>query len=346
MMKDLDLRHLDDPNPPEFGTDTLTRVKKQGAEHRRRRRATGSLFVALVAVLASAIPLTNSFTGPASLTVAAQNEGVADARYVLVVHTSTERELDSSESLIVLRVDGGMTVQVLVVPRDLRARDLTTGATSKLGVIANSGDWQALRTAIDAELGIEVDSVVAVDDGTLVDWVDAVNGIEVALPAAARDVVTGFAIDRGGCHRLDGESAVALMYSRHLETRGATGWQSTKPVGDLGRANRQVPLLGAMLEASVLDADDRDGSSPYATLLTDNVVTVPEPDQGHAPLPDALAAVRDVVGTVLPVDEVTSGSGEVGLNPSSDADQTVARFISGRGGDQAERSAVSPCPTG
>jgi LCP family protein required for cell wall assembly len=258
--------HLDDPAPYRPAPGLRDAVAHRGRRLRRRRRlATGLAGALMVAGLAggggalyvqrrdAAIDRIDVTTDPS----------VGSATNVLVVGTDDRPGLDGvrADTIVLVRVraDGG--VDVLSVPRDLRlppASDAGSGGSGdgprRLGSARDRGP-QAMIDAVRGLTGVPVDHYVELDMPGFVDLVDDLGGLRLAVDAPLRDRSAGLDLAPDACATLDGEQALALVRSRHLEVGRDGGRFEIDPTSDLGRATRAQAVATAAV-AALAEADD------------------------------------------------------------------------------------------
>lgn len=112
-----------------------------------------------------------------------------------------------------------------------------------------------------------INHLVVVDFGSFKGMVDAIDGVDVCLPAAVTDKYTG-ARFRAGEQKLRGKKALEYVRMRHgvIEDTGETLGDG----GDLDRSKRQQAFIGAMV-AKLLSGDTL--SSPAKVLGFLNAAT-------------------------------------------------------------------------
>lgn len=107
----------------------------------------------------------------------------------------------------------------------------------------NNGMRMATNT-VESLIGIDIDHVVSVNFQGFVDFIDAVGGVEIDVPFssvqksydASREEVQ---VD-AGLQQLTGEEALAYVRNRYDDPRG-----------DIGRGQRQMEVINAVLEQSL-----------------------------------------------------------------------------------------------
>ena len=89
---------------------------------------------------------------------------------------------------------------------------------------------------VERTTGVRIDHYLEVDFLGFVRLVDAVGGVDVCSPTRLRDRKAGLRLP-AGVHHVDGETGLAYVRARHLDTSA-----------DLGRVARQQRFLAAMVD--------------------------------------------------------------------------------------------------
>jgi polyisoprenyl-teichoic acid--peptidoglycan teichoic acid transferase len=187
-----------------------------------------------------------------------------------------------ADTIMVLRIDPiADRAALLSIPRDAWVPIAGASGSRRINTALAGGPGSMIATVQDL-LGIPLDHYVEVDFDGFRRIVDAVGGVNVPFPHAARDAGSGLDIADGGCAHLNGESALALVRSRRYEEFIDGRWRAD-PAGDLGRIARQQAFLAAVLD------DVASSTSP----LTLNRLLDAAAD--HVVVDDGLGA-RDLLG--------------------------------------------------
>ena len=172
-----------------------------------------------------------------------------------------------ADTMMLVRVTEHETI-VRSIPRDLVVPD-STGAMTQLNALFDRGP-APLIDAITANLGVTVDHYVQVDFPSFIKVVDAVGGVPVEVPSRVRDAFSGLALEATGCTTLDGDQALAMVRSRHLEAWDGSRWTDASGRSDLDRIDRQQRFLSALAaHARKVVGDD----PAKAVELSDRVVS-------------------------------------------------------------------------
>jgi len=189
--------------------------------------------------------------------------------------------------------------EVLPLPRDLWGEipghgEAKLNAAMAYGAAdggAGAGPALLIET-IRQRYGLVVNHYVQVDFAAFVDLVDHVGGIDLFVPAPARDRHAGLDLDGPACAHLDGDSAFHLVRSRYYDALVDGEW-TRDPTSELGRIRRQQVVLRAALSAAI----DRGLRNPVAlrSMVTDAVARVTLDDALSLPdLLDLAQALRGV----------------------------------------------------
>ena len=156
-----------------------------------------------------------------------------------------------SDTIMVLHVDAkSKKAAILSVPRDLWVQVPGTNRSDRINSTFASGGAGGLIRAIKDNLDIQINHYVEVDFVGFRDIVNTVGGVNVYVPAPARDSLSGLDIKNPGCIRFDGDTALAWVRSRHYEYFESGRWR-TDPTSDLGRIQRQQDFIRRMMKKAV-----------------------------------------------------------------------------------------------
>ena len=159
-----------------------------------------------------------------------------------------------SDTIMIARVDAkAKTIDLVSFPRDLWVPISPSGQPERINTAYNSTDpdvdgAQRLIDTIKADFGIDINHYVEIDFASFKGVVDAGGGIPLYFHTAVRDRQTGFYQYELGCQTLDGEQALALSRSRHLEYQNSKGTWVADVSSDLGRISRQQYVMRVMVD--------------------------------------------------------------------------------------------------
>lgn len=176
-----------------------------------------------------------------------------------------------SDVVKIIHVDPiNRVVQIVSIPRDtvvtLLANQGLYGKYNRINVNIGSGPSLLAKT-ITANFGIQINHVIEVSFGGLVNASEAVGGVYLDFAHPLRDVESGLDVAHLGCQNINGTEALAFTRSRHLlyslsntkwptngvalyragdlSTLAAEGWDYDG-TSDYGRITRQNAFLEAM----------------------------------------------------------------------------------------------------
>lgn len=207
------------------------------------------LGVILVAAAVAAVFLTDFRMGDAG-TLSSLSPGSGT---YLVVGTDSRQNLPDdlegnfgdfggarADVIILMQVADG-TRQLLSLPRDLKV-DIPGNGVNKINAAYAFGGPDLLVRTITEETGIAINHYMEVEFGGFAGIVDALGGIEIDFPAAARDLKSGLIVEEAGTQVVDGATALAYARSRSYEELQDGSWVSVGG-GDIERTGRQREVL-------------------------------------------------------------------------------------------------------
>ncbi|MEO6121295.1 MAG: LCP family protein, partial [Acidimicrobiales bacterium] len=152
------------------------------------------------------------------------------------------------DTMIVVHVDpAAENAAMLSIPRDLLVP--IAGSADKTPKQINRAfdkGPDVLISTIRQSLGIEIDHYAQVDFNGFRGIVDALGGVELYFPAAARDRQTGLNITEPGCIELNGDTALNYVRSREYQSLEDGRWR-VDPRADIGRIERQQGFIRVVL---------------------------------------------------------------------------------------------------
>jgi LCP family protein required for cell wall assembly len=213
------------------------------------------LVLASAALLAMAV-LTDFQMGDAGpVPSLAEGEGI----YLIVGSDSRENLPDDLEGsfgdfagaradvIILAQVVDGRS-QLLSIPRDLRV-EIPGQGVNKINAAYAFGGPDLLVETVAGATGIRANHYLEVEFGGFAGIVDALGGIELEFPYAARDAKSGLNVE-AGAQTVDGATALAYARSRSYEELRDGDWVA-QGGGDVARAARQREVLTEIMgEAS------------------------------------------------------------------------------------------------
>ena len=201
-----------------------------------------------------------------------------DPQNYLVVGSDAREGLDSqrTDTIMIVRVDPAEEqASVLSLQRDLVVPIAGTGETGRINSAYSMGTpdqgRQRLIDTIRENFSIEIHHYVEVSFEGFARLVDSVGGVPLFFDSAVRDEHSGFFMEQLGCQTLNGDQALKLVRSRHLEFMTPDGWESDG-YADLGRITRQQIFMEEALKRTL--AEVRSNPSKITELIDIGVDTV------------------------------------------------------------------------
>ena len=155
-----------------------------------------------------------------------------------------------SDTIMVLRIDPKHEdAAMLSLPRDLWVPIAGKGEHQRINVAYSMGK-QTLVDTIQQTFGIRINHYLEIDFHGFQSLVDAIGGVPMWFDRAYRDLNSGLRVDRAGCVKLDGYSALAFARSRHLQYMENGVWHFDG-TGDLGRISRQQAFIRRIINHAV-----------------------------------------------------------------------------------------------
>jgi LCP family protein required for cell wall assembly len=152
--------------------------------------------------------------------------------------------------ILVHLVPAARHAAMLSIPRDLYVPVAGTDGSAKINSAFNRGPGQLVQT-IQHSFGIPIHHYLLVNFDGFREVVDALGGVSLYFPRAVRDDnngrnESGLNMPKPGCHRLNGNQALALARSRFFQYQDKAGRWHGDPGTDLGRIRRQQTMLRAL----------------------------------------------------------------------------------------------------
>lgn len=171
-----------------------------------------------------------------------------------------------SDTIMILHQERNGGAALMSVPRDLWVPIYGKDRSNRVNAAFNDGPLALVATVSDA-LDIPIHHYVEVDFQGFTRIVEEIGGVELCLPAPARDTHSGLA-HPGGCAVVDGAQALAYARSRYYQQWTGDTW-ATDGRADLGRIERQQTFLRAAVNGALADLT----ASPFGAGETIEAVT-------------------------------------------------------------------------
>ncbi len=229
-----------------------------------------------------------------------------------------------SDVVILARPSGG-SLHLLSLPRDLKVAIPGSG-TNKINAAYAFGGPDLLAQTVSENFGVPIHHVVEIDFGGFAELVDAVGGIDIAFPNAARDLKSGLDVP-AGTTRIDGSTALAFVRSRSYQEEQGGSWVSVD-ADDIGRTARQQQALTALLKR--VASPGGVAQVPRLALTLDKAVSV-DRGFGVADLFIAGWGMRsaNVDAATIPVNFSNEGGVSYVVRAEPEAGAMLERFLRG-----------------
>lgn len=156
--------------------------------------------------------------------------------------TGTDVEGKRTDTIMLLhRPSGGGPTVLLSLPRDSYV-DIPGHGKNKINAAYALGGPSLLVETVEGATGIHVDGYVETGLGGFANLVDAVGGVEMCPEKAIKDPKAGLDI-AAGCQTMGGATALGYARTRDFDANG-----------DLGRAQRQRAIIGAVAKEAATPA--------------------------------------------------------------------------------------------
>jgi LCP family protein required for cell wall assembly len=239
-----------------------------------------------------------------------------------------------TDVIMVAHLVPGESIQMLSIPRDLRA-NIPGHGTNRINAAYVLGGPDLLVQTVQAETGIPINHYVEIDFAGVGAVVDSLGGVTLEFDNPGRDGKSGFSTD-AGVQTLNGEEAVAYARSRHYQELVNGEWTGTGG-GDIARTGRQQEILLALFD-QVASPSSAFNLASFLPTFADQITA--DEGLGLGRMADlgreALGLrSRSIDATTLPVKNSQGSDGRAYVVPIDSTQGVIAAFIVG-----------SPFPTG
>ncbi len=176
-----------------------------------------------------------------------------------------------ADVMMVLHIDPATKSNFLVsIPRDLLVNFPGQGIRQINSAFDSVDGPQKVIDLLRDDFAVNVQHYVQVNFKAFISVVDAIGTINVQFDNPTRDTFSGLNIPNPGCIALDGNTALAFVRSRHMETLNPkTGrWIDASPRADLDRIARQQDFIRKLASKASASA----GQNPLDAINIANAV--------------------------------------------------------------------------
>lgn len=149
--------------------------------------------------------------------------------------------------ILALQPTDRSTPILVSLPRDLYVWNLCKGRFSRLneglnGCVGSASGSELMAIMVEDYTGIPVDHLARINFGGFARLVNAMGGVTVCVDHPTRDLQAHLELESAGCQRVDGETALAWVRSRHPEQLIGEDWVPTRG-SDFTRQRHQQDVL-------------------------------------------------------------------------------------------------------
>ena len=206
-------------------------------------------------------------------------------------------EGERSDTIMLLHKPSSGPTALVSLPRDTLT-DIPGRGANKLNAAYSLGGPELLVEAVEGLTGLTVDHYVEIGMAGVRDVVDAVGGVELCLDYDVDDWRSRLEWE-AGCHRVDGETALAFARMRYAD-----------PDGDIGRTERQRQIVSSIIS---------EAASPGTLLDPREHVDLVSSGLGSI-LVDEDTGIIDLGRMALAFRAATGADGLIGPPPIADRD--------------------------
>lgn len=185
--------------------------------------------------------------GP-SFNEAAFGEPIADEVFESYILVGTDASGFLADTIILaLQPSDGDTPVMVSLPRDLYVWNMCKETFTRInaglgGCPPVASGAEVLAIMVEDYTGIPVDHLARINFDGFARVVDVMGGITVCIDHPRRDLKAHLLLETTGCQRVDGETALAWVRSRHPEDRVGGEWRAVGG-SDFGRQRHQQDAL-------------------------------------------------------------------------------------------------------
>lgn len=220
-----------------------SRPLPQARPPKKRKKKTGRIIALLVVLSLFAWPLGLMMWANTKLNHVEALSGAANTPGTTYLIAGSDSREDGSvggdnkgaraDTIMLLHVPKSGPTALISLPRDIYV-PIPGHNSNKINASFSFGGPALLVETVEALTGLTVDHYVEVGFSGVTGIVDAIGGVELCLDYDVKDPQSQ--LDwQAGCHLSDGDTALAFARMRKAD-----------PLGDIGRAQRQRQVIGAI----------------------------------------------------------------------------------------------------
>ena len=146
-----------------------------------------------------------------------------------------------TDTVMIVYVPASGDPALISIPRDSYV-DIPKNGKNRINAAYAFGGPELLVQTVETNTGLRIDGYLEIGFGGFVNIIDALDGIEMCLPAAIKDRDSHIDLKKG-CQNLSGTNALGYVRMRKADPRG-----------DLGRVERQREMLAAVAKKAASPA--------------------------------------------------------------------------------------------
>lgn len=227
------------------------------------------------------------------------------------LHTGKDEGSQRTDTIMLIHIDDSGKPTLVSLPRDsyvtIPAHLALDGSSvedrrNKINTAYSKGGAPLLVETVERNTGLHIDHYMEIGFKGIRDITDAVNGVNMCVPADVTDENSGLSL-LAGCQELDGVNALAYVRMRYAD-----------PKGDLGRIERQQQFLSSVMKKAATPAVLLNPISMWKLVDAGTAsVNVGEGD-----------SVIDIAKLAQAMRALSNGNGTLTTVPVSDADANTA----------------------
>ena len=227
------------------------------------------------------------------------------------LHTGKDEGSQRTDTIMLIHIDDSGKPTLVSLPRDsyvtIPAHLALDGSSvedrrNKINTAYSKGGAPLLVETVERNTGLHIDHYMEIGFKGIRDITDAVNGVNMCVPADVTDENSGLSL-LAGCQELDGVNALAYVRMRYAD-----------PKGDLGRIERQQQFLSSVMKKAATPAVLLNPISMWKLVDAGTAsVNVGEGD-----------SVIDIAKLAQAMRALSNGNGTLTTVPVADADANTA----------------------
>ena len=156
----------------------------------------------------------------------------------------------SDVTMVARVVPATKSITIMSIPRDLWV-DIPKNSSdiegmNRINAAYDSGPDLLVQT-IETDLGIPINHYVSVGFEGFLGMVNALGGVSMDFPTEVKDAYTGLDVTTTGCQVINGQTALQLVRSRHLQYLNSDGYWEYDGLSDFSRIQRQDAFFRSIL---------------------------------------------------------------------------------------------------